>query len=349
MNEISKPLITAIIPTYRRPKLLRRAIKSVLNQTYPHFQVCVYDNASGDETADVVAEFAKKDSRVKYYCHPENIGAFKNFNYGMEHVDTPFFSFLSDDDILLPEFYQTTMEGFEKYPEVIFASAASIIMNNRGDVLYSPSLYWQEGLYSPYKGLPLLLKYPRLWTGILFKKDVIEKFGFIDGEVGPPSDLDFIIRVTLSNSFVVTKSLGAIYIDISNTCHESCRFYQYRDGWNKMLLNVRESKMIEPKMKEYAIQLLKSMFSRWTLSTWYRALVQNNFEDADQSILFLRDSNISKSKIMVVICITKIAKHCSFIKYLAISIRYIQRRYRIKEFFLERELRKKYYYLLKID
>ncbi|MEK7713004.1 MAG: glycosyltransferase, partial [Nitrospirota bacterium] len=35
------PLITTIIPTYRRPKLLRRAIKSALNQTYPHLQVCV--------------------------------------------------------------------------------------------------------------------------------------------------------------------------------------------------------------------------------------------------------------------------------------------------------------------
>ncbi len=75
MNDIAKPLITTIIPTYRRPKLLRRAIKSVLNQTYPHFQVCVYDNASGDETALVVDEIAKADPRVKYYCHSENIGS----------------------------------------------------------------------------------------------------------------------------------------------------------------------------------------------------------------------------------------------------------------------------------
>jgi len=55
-----EPLITTIIPTYRRPKLLRRAIKSVLGQTFPHFQVCVYDNASGDETPDVVAEISSK-------------------------------------------------------------------------------------------------------------------------------------------------------------------------------------------------------------------------------------------------------------------------------------------------
>jgi glycosyltransferase involved in cell wall biosynthesis len=60
-------------------------MKSVFAQTYPHFQVCVNDNASGDETATVVRELAKADPRVKYYCHPENIGVFKNFVYGMEH------------------------------------------------------------------------------------------------------------------------------------------------------------------------------------------------------------------------------------------------------------------------
>lgn len=59
----------AIIPTYRRPQLLRRAIKSVLNQTYLYIRVCVYDNASNDETADIVANLEKEDPRVSYYCH----------------------------------------------------------------------------------------------------------------------------------------------------------------------------------------------------------------------------------------------------------------------------------------
>ena len=100
------PLITTIIPTYRRPTLLKRAIESVLQQAYPHFQVWVLDNASGDETAEVVTQLTQQDKRVKYYCHPENVGAFNNFQYGLEQVSTPFFSFLSDDDMLLPDFYQ---------------------------------------------------------------------------------------------------------------------------------------------------------------------------------------------------------------------------------------------------
>jgi len=57
---MSEPLITTVIPTYRRPAMLRRAIRSVLSQTFPDFRLCVYDNASGDETAVVVEEFRKK-------------------------------------------------------------------------------------------------------------------------------------------------------------------------------------------------------------------------------------------------------------------------------------------------
>ncbi|MCR4298181.1 MAG: glycosyltransferase, partial [Gallionella sp.] len=103
----AKPVITTIIPTYRRPVLLRRAILSALHQTYPHVRVCVYDNASGDETESVVdetesvvKEIARHDPRVKYHRHPRNIGSYNNFNYGIREVETEFFSLLSDDDVL---------------------------------------------------------------------------------------------------------------------------------------------------------------------------------------------------------------------------------------------------------
>ena len=51
---MNSPLVTTIITTYRRPRLLRRAIRSALNQTMPRVRVCVYDDRSDDETADVV-------------------------------------------------------------------------------------------------------------------------------------------------------------------------------------------------------------------------------------------------------------------------------------------------------
>jgi len=62
-----KPLIITIIPTYRRLKRLRRIIRSVLNQTYAHFQVCIYDNASSAANlASLVKNWPKKIN-VRFY------------------------------------------------------------------------------------------------------------------------------------------------------------------------------------------------------------------------------------------------------------------------------------------
>src|SRR5258708_39787124 len=121
-------LITTIIPTFRRPQLLRRAIQSSLAQSFTDLQVLVLDNASGDETAAVVTKLIKTDGRVKYHCHPENIGGGNNFQYGLQHVTTPFFSILSDDDILLPDFYVTAKQAFTAHPQASFVACCPFHM-----------------------------------------------------------------------------------------------------------------------------------------------------------------------------------------------------------------------------
>src|SRR5579863_2991538 len=107
--------ITTIITTRQRPALLKRAINSVLNQTYSNFEVCIYDNASNDETEKIVRAFAERDSRVKYHCHSSNIGLMSNYKYAFGQLRSPLFSLLSDDDFLLPCFYETALKGFEQF------------------------------------------------------------------------------------------------------------------------------------------------------------------------------------------------------------------------------------------
>ena len=87
MTSQSYPMITTIIPTFRRPELLRRAVTSALAQEGVSLQVCVYDNASSDSTGIVVAELAKKDPRVKYFCHQKNIGGMANFQFGLKNAN----------------------------------------------------------------------------------------------------------------------------------------------------------------------------------------------------------------------------------------------------------------------
>lgn len=103
--------------------MLRRAIRSVLDQTYPHFQVCIYDNASNDGTAEVVEALARRDSRIRYHCHAENIGSQENFSFGVSRVDTPFFNLLSDDDFLLPGFFAQAISALQTNPHAAFFRA----------------------------------------------------------------------------------------------------------------------------------------------------------------------------------------------------------------------------------
>jgi glycosyltransferase involved in cell wall biosynthesis len=283
----SKAVITTIIPTYHRPKLLGRAIRSVLNQTYPYFKICVYDNASGDETAEVVSEIAKHDSRVSYYCHKENIGLVNNFIFGMEHIETPFFSFLSDDDIVLPWFFETVMQGFDKFPQAIFSAGATIHMTAKGEVVGVPLSEWiREGYYMPPEGLYAMVggKHPE-WTAILFRKEIIEKVGILDKNIGYPMDLDYELRASAQLPFVITKKPCAIFSvpDSSSLGHTFEDAQSLTHGYHKMIDNLRENKFLSAEVKDQATEKLL-VWLRWMIFWGGAKLIQEKRYDIVYSI-----------------------------------------------------------------
>jgi len=322
----SKPLITTIIPTYRRPRVLQRAIKSVLAQTYPHFQVCVYDNASGDETATVVRALAKADPRVKYHCHPENVGGFKNFAYGMERVDTPFFSFLSDDDIVLPKFYERALEGFAKYPEALSSGLATIIVNEKGKVLQIPVLDWQPGLYTPPEGLLATLKYGEpTWTAILYRREVRERIGGLDEEVGAASDLDLALRVSGRFPVVISWEPGAVAV--AHVISESRpNLGSTWPGWLKMIRNLTEDERIPCEVRTYAEQALtQRLQTDLFINHGFRALLHGNWDEALQAAALLRSNYNLKARSRLLHVSARACQHFPPSRYIFVGLRTLHR------------------------
>lgn len=82
MSRVQNPTVSVVIPTYNRAHLLGRAIKSVLDQTYQDFELIIVDDASSDNTGQVVATFA--DPRIHYLRHEKNRGAAAARNTGIE-------------------------------------------------------------------------------------------------------------------------------------------------------------------------------------------------------------------------------------------------------------------------
>lgn len=331
-NHYSKPLITTIIPTYRRPKMLRRAIDSVLNQTYPRFQVSIYDNASGDgQTEQVVVEFARGDQRVKYHCHAHNIGSGKNFLYGMKHIETPFFSFLSDDDVILPEFYETAMEGFGKFPDAAFFAGSTIAMTDSGKVLYTSLSLWQrEGCYAPPQGLFEILegKHP-IWTAIIFRKEVIEKVGILDLEVGPPADFDFVLRIAARFPFVICKKPCAIFVH-----HPAAGYCYYPKvdshflwpSWPKIIRNLKEDERIPLDVSNRAEGLLNVWLKRKLFELWFKAVNEDSFnKDAYRIAGILYNHCHTRMKAIFLYIIARIREHLPPIYYLLLRLNKIRR------------------------
>jgi len=288
---LNKPIITTIIPTYRRPALLKRAIESVLNQTYPHFQVCIYDNASGDDTADMVTQMAQYDDRIKYYCHPENIGAIKNFQYGFEQVSTPFFSFLSDDDMLLPDFYQIALTGFDKYPESMFSSAATMYMDMKGNHLGIKEAKWKPGFYQPPVGLLAMLQYNHpTWTGILFRQQIRELVGGLDLETGLFSDMDFELRLAARFPFVISIQPGAILSKHPGSYSQS-NATRIRNIWpyiENMCHNITGDERIDLETRQHAEMILRQYSINFLFRIGIASILHKNFADSYQTADILR-------------------------------------------------------------
>lgn len=91
-----EPLVTVVIPTYRRADIVARAIESARNQTYKNIEILVVDDGSPDDTASVVRSIA--DNRVHYLRHERNKGLPAVRNTGIRTARGKYIAFLDDDD-----------------------------------------------------------------------------------------------------------------------------------------------------------------------------------------------------------------------------------------------------------
>jgi glycosyl transferase family 2 len=286
----SSPTITTIIPTYRRPQLLRRAIRSALAQTYENVIVHVYDNASGDETAAVVAELAAQNPRVRYHCHAENIGAIANFNYAMQHVETPYFSFLSDDDVLLPEFYASALELLEQYPQAIFAAGTVIFLDGTGQVIHADIASWpRDGYFVPPDGMYAMIgnNHPAL-PGILFRREIVTEFGVFDPEVAI-IDVDLELRVAARFPYVVRKRPHAIFVQHATSFSTSNPVPLLVEEWPKVLRNIERDAQIPPVVRAQAVSALTQYLQGDIYRVGVQCAIARDTTTAHQAADALRD------------------------------------------------------------
>ena len=293
-SSTTPPIVSALIPTFRRPRLVERAIRSVLAQTYPSVRACVFDNASGDGTRQTILRLAGEDARVIYHCHSTNIGGGGNLNHAIQAVRTPFCSFLSDDDLLIPGFYEAAMSTFARFPKAGFVVLDVLILSSWGDLALSPALQRHpDGLYEPPRSL-LALVNPCLptWTGIVFRSELLQGLRALNLDSGAAADVDFVLRAGAHAPFAIRHVPGAIYTHDSIALGRLIRGTHegFWPGWMLMVDRLSADKTIPDEVAgPLRRRLLKMLKSNLALSSVSGA-IRGDFREATEGAQILKSA-----------------------------------------------------------
>lgn len=110
--------ISIITPTYNRAYILPIAIKSVLAQTYPYWEMIIVDDGSNDNTKEVVKSFS--DERVRYFAQ-KNKGASSARNTALSRARGQWITYLDSDNEFFPECLEVLMRWFSVHPKAFYA------------------------------------------------------------------------------------------------------------------------------------------------------------------------------------------------------------------------------------
>ena len=243
--------VSVIIPTYNRSELLKKAIKSLENQSHQNFEIIIIDDFSTDDTAQVVRDM--KDDRIIYLKHDFNKGGSEARNTGIKRATGKFIGFLDSDDQWFPDKLERQLKQFEGQPDVgvVYTGVQVVNENNQPTRKIVPE----------YKGeiLPKLFESNCIDTtsSILVKKEVLDQVQGFDASLPSCQDWDLYIRLAQVTKFDFVKESLVLFYH-----HSGERITTNK----KSVLNGHMS--IFEKYKGLAEKQRKSTFHRFTLTIW---------------------------------------------------------------------------------
>lgn len=125
-----QPIVCICIPTYNAEQTIYETLQSILLQTYRHIEVHIVDNASTDDTLDIVRSF--QDPRVVIHAHTNNVGAEGNFNRCIQLCTHDFTAIYHADDIYEPQMVAKQVQFLLANPNVGGVLTEAMVIDEQG-------------------------------------------------------------------------------------------------------------------------------------------------------------------------------------------------------------------------
>jgi len=181
-------MISVVMSTYRRPVMLKRAIQSVLAQTYPDFELIVVDDRSKDNTKEVVEAF--KDPRIHYIGRTRNFGCdTRPKNDGIKVAKGEYIAFLDDDNVYRPDHLAVLLKEFEIDPTL------TLVYGDRWIIDDNKKIPDQLGMTSDFDPPTLMQRNFIDTSDVLVKRQALFDVGGFDERYNKYVDWNVYVRL----------------------------------------------------------------------------------------------------------------------------------------------------------
>lgn len=303
MIETSEPLVTAVITTYKRkPEVVKRALNSIIEQTYNNIEIFVINDCPADkklvkELRKMIVE-SSRNRRVNYIVVENNGGACKARNIAIERATGKYFACLDDDDEWLPEKIELQVQALEKQKGAAIAYCNAILryVDQGKDVTRFVERQKEGDIYFEQieKNNIGSCSFP------MFRTDVLKEVGGFDINMPALQDWELYFRVL--------KKYKAVYV------HKPVAIYYFYDG-ERISANSQNRVVAFENIHQKIIKDLenntKSASSFYMMGTYFYSL-NNDMKKATEYYILGVKSNPYKLKRNIIVFLKMIGRR--FIK-----------------------------------
>ncbi|MPL94967.1 Undecaprenyl-phosphate 4-deoxy-4-formamido-L-arabinose transferase [bioreactor metagenome] len=203
------PLVSVVIPVYNGSNYLQEAIDSVLNQTYQNIEIIVVDDGSTDNTWEIITSYGNKI----YGIHKENGGVSTAINTAIKHMKGDWFTWLSHDDIWMPNMLEECISASNSHPEIKFFYANTYTMDHNKNIIAKKKSRW----YPRSKGIRKMIIFGNYISGITFfiNKKCFSEIGLFNSQLRCLQDAEMTLRlISKYSTYHIDKYLAMSRVHI---------------------------------------------------------------------------------------------------------------------------------------
>jgi glycosyltransferase involved in cell wall biosynthesis len=223
-EKLKSPKVSVVTPVYNAAPYLGAAIDSILAQTFADFEFLIFDDGSTDGSADIIAQNAKRDSRIRVFTSPENKGYVTHLNEGIHKARGTYIARMDADDISLPTRFAKQVAFLDQNPKVAVLGTSVQSMDKDGNI----SKGWILNATPDETRVHFLFTNYILHPTVMMRASMIPQEGYRE-EFMPAEDFDLWTRILEKHDVCsLSEPLLSYRIHATNTSSQK---------WGKLLSN----------------------------------------------------------------------------------------------------------------